>query len=243
MTTPDMPPQDPQPTGPALPGWAPRPYPDPVPLQGRFVRLEKLDVTQHADALLDAYAADPEGRLWTYLFAEKPTDRAAFHNWVAKTSSTEDPLVYAIVDQASGRAVGVESFMRIDRANGVIEIGGINFSRQLQHTSGATEAIFLLMRRAFDELGYRRFEWKCDSLNAPSRRAALRLGFQFEGIFRQHVIYKGRSRDTAWYAIIDSDWPAIKAAFVAWLQPDNFDASGVQRHSLARLRAQHLPAG
>lgn len=224
-----------QPVGPSLPAWTPRPYPDAVPLEGRFVRLEKLDAARHADALFDAHEADPEGRNWTYLFADKPRTRESFRDWVAKSSATEDPLFYAIVDRASGSAVGVESLMRIDRANGVIEVGHINFSAKLQRTPGATEAVFLLMQRAFDELGYRRFEWKCDSFNAPSRRSALRLGFTFEGIFRSHMIYKGRSRDTAWFAIVDRDWPALKAAFEAWLAPENFDATGRQRKALAGI--------
>ena len=225
-----------QPVGPALPDWAPRPYPSPIPLEGRFIRLEKLDPARHAEALFAAHESDPDGLNWTYLFSDKPRTREAFREWVAKSASTEDPLFYAIVDKQSGQAVGVESLMRIDRANGVIEVGHINFSPRLQRTAGASEAVFLLMKRAFDDLGYRRFEWKCDSLNAPSRRAALRLGFQFEGIFRQHMIYKGRSRDTAWFAIVDGEWAAIKAAFDAWLQPGNFSPEGQQRRTLAACR-------
>jgi len=231
----------PQPVGPALPNWTARPYPDPIALDGRFIRLQKLDPARHADELFAAHESDPEGRNWTYLFSDKPRTREAFREWVAKSASTEDPLFYAVVDKHSGQAVGVESLMRIDRANGVIEVGHINFSPKLQRTPGATEAVFLLMKRAFDDLRYRRFEWKCDSLNAPSRRAALRLGFQFEGIFRQHMIYKGRTRDTAWFAIVDGDWPAIKAAFEAWLQPGNFDAQGQQRCTLAAHRSPSAP--
>lgn len=232
---------DAQPVGPALPGWNTRPYPDPIPLDGRFIRLEKLDPARHADDLFTAHEADPEGRNWTYLFSDKPATREAFREWVAKAASTEDPLFYAVIDQTSGQAVGVESLMRIDRPNGVIEVGHINFSPRLQRTPGATEAVFLLMKRAFDQLGYRRFEWKCDSLNAPSRRSALRLGFTFEGIFRDHMIYKGRSRDTAWFAIVSRDWPAIKAAFEAWLAPGNFDAAGNQRLALKGLRGEDSP--
>ena len=226
-----------QPVGPALPDWAPRPYPSPIPLEGRFIRLEKLDPARHAEALFAAHESDPDGLNWTYLFSDKPRTREAFREWVAKSASTEDPLFYAIVDKQSGQAVGVESLMRIDRANGVIEVGHINFSPRLQRTPGASEAVFLLMKRAFDDLGYRRFEWKCDSLNAPSRAAAERLGFQYEGTFRQAVVYKGRNRDTAWYAIVDGDWPTIRAGFEAWLSPGNFDGVGRQRVRLADLRA------
>lgn len=227
-----------QPIGAALPNWTARPYPAPIALDGCFIRLEKLDPARHADELFAAHESDPDGRNWTYLFSDKPRTREAFREWVTKSASTEDPLFYAIVDKQSGQAVGVESLMRIDRANGVIEVGHINFSPKLQRTPGATEAVFLLMKRAFEDLGYRRFEWKCDSLNAPSRRAALRLGFQFEGIFRQHMIYKGRSRDTAWFAIVDGDWPAIKAAFESWLATENFDANGRQRAPLGARLAQ-----
>ncbi len=151
--------------------------------------------------------------------------------------SSDDPLFHTIVDLATGKAVGVATFMRIDRAHGVIEVGNINYSPLLQRTPAATEAMFLMMRRVFDELGYRRYEWKCDSLNAPSRAAALRLGFQFEGIFRQAVVYKGRNRDTAWFSMIDSEWPALKRAYEQWLAPENFDAEGRQPRKLAEFIA------
>ncbi len=144
----------------------------------------------------------------------------------------DDPLFHAIVDSKSGSAVGVAAYMRIDAANGVIEVGHLNFSPRLQATTAATEAMYLMMRRAFDELGYRRYEWKCDSLNEASRRAASRLGFRFEGVFRQAVVYKGRNRDTAWYSVLDSEWPALKAGFERWLSPDNFDENGCQRRKL-----------
>jgi RimJ/RimL family protein N-acetyltransferase len=144
----------------------------------------------------------------------------------------DDPLFHTIVDNQTGKAVGVATFMRIDRANGVIEVGNINYSPLLQRTPAATEAMFLMMRRVFDELGYRRYEWKCDSLNAPSRAAALRLGFQFEGIFRQAVVYKGRNRDTAWFSIIDREWPALRGAYEQWLEAANFDTEGRQRRKL-----------
>ena len=226
----------PQPVGPAVPGWSPRPAPPHTPLAGRYVRLERLDPGRHARDLFDAYAAD-DGRNWTYLFDEKPATWEAYRGWVEKAAATEDPLFHAVVDPETGKAAGVASLMRIDRAHGVIEVGHINFAPRLQRTRGATEAIYLLMRRAFDELGYRRFEWKCDSLNAPSRAAALRFGFTFEGIFRQAIVYKGRNRDTAWYSIIDREWPARKHALERWLDPGNFDGEGRQRQRLEAFRA------
>lgn len=227
---------DAQPVGPPVPGWTPRLAPPATPIEGRYARIERLDAARHATELFEANAADAAGRNWTYLFDEKPATLDAYRAWVAKSSSTDDPLFHAIVDRSTGRAAGVAALMRIDRAHGVIEVGHINFSPPLQRTRIATEAIFLLMRRAFGELGYRRFEWKCDSLNAPSRAAALRLGFAFEGIFRQAVVYKGRSRDTAWYSIIDKEWPALESAFEKWLDPANFDGSGRQKMRLAGLR-------
>ena len=156
--------------------------------------------------------------------------------WFDMMASSQDPLFFAIVDNASGDAIGSCSYLRIDAANGVIEVGWLRFSPRLQRTPAGTESQYLLMRRAFEELGYRRYEWKCDSLNAPSRAAALRYGFTYEGLFRQAIIYKGRTRDTTWYSIIDREWPAVKAAFAAWLKPDNFDAAGRQRRSLVELR-------
>ena len=226
---------DARPVGPPVPGWTPRPAPPATPIEGRYARIERLDAARHAAELFEANAPDTAGRNWTYLFDDKPATFEAYRAWAAKAASTEDPMFHAIVDRGTGRAAGVAALMRIDRAHGVIEVGHINFSPALQRTRAATEAIFLLMRRAFDELGYRRFEWKCDSLNAPSRAAALRFGFAFEGIFRQAIVYKGRSRDTAWYAIIDREWPALKAAFERWLDPANFD-SGRQLRRLMDLR-------
>jgi len=154
-------------------------------------------------------------------------------------SAGDDPLFHAVVDERSGDAVGVLAYLRIDPQNGAIEVGHINFSPRLQRTPAATEALYLMARRAFDELGYRRYEWKCDSLNAPSRRAATRLGFQFEGLFRQAGVYKGRNRDTAWFSILDAEWPALRTAYEQWLASENFDADGRQRRSLGDLIAEH----
>ena len=224
-----------RPVGPAVAGWTPRSNPPATPMTGRYVRLEKLDPARHAPELAAAHQeTDPAH--WTYLFDEKPASSAAYMEWAKKAASTEDPLFHAIVDLETGKACGVAAYMRIDKAHGVIEIGHINLAPRLQRTRQATEAMYLFMKRAFDELGYRRYEWKCDSLNAPSRAAALRLGFTFEGIFRQAIVYKGRSRDTAWYSIVDKEWPALKAAYEHWLEPSNFDADGRQRRRLEELR-------
>ena len=203
---------------------------------GRTCTLEKLDVARHAAALSAAYSEAPDGRDWTYLFAERPTTPEAWRQFFEYNAAPRDPYYYAIIDHRTGLAVGLSAYMRIDPNNGVIEVGHVNYSPRLQRSVAGTEAQYLLMRRAFDELGYRRYEWKCDSLNAPSRAAALRYGFTFEGLFRQAIIYKGRTRDTSWYSVIDREWPSLKRAFEAWLEPDNFDAHGQQRRSLAALR-------
>jgi RimJ/RimL family protein N-acetyltransferase len=224
-----------RPVGFPVPNWTPRPHPPRTPMLGRYARVEPLDIARHAAELDAVFRAGDPGS-WSYLGAEPFASTDAFRAYLAAAAASADPLAHTIVDVASGAAVGMASFMRIDPRNGVIEVGGIHLSERLQRTPAATEAMFLMMRRAFDELGYRRYEWKCDSLNAPSRAAAERYGFTFEGIFRQAVVYKGRNRDTAWYAIIDRDWPAIKAAFEAWLDPANFDAAGRQRRRLADFR-------
>ena len=225
-----------QPVGCAMPDWTPRQPPPLQPMHGRYCRVEPINVA-HAEDLFEANGYDVEGRNWTYLFTSKPADLSEYREWVQKISTSKDPLMHAIIDLATGKAVGVASFMRIDAAFGVIEVGGINFSPRLQRTRAATEAMFLMMRRAFDELGYRRYEWKCDSLNVPSRAAAQRYGFQFEGVFRQAVVYKNRTRDTAWFSIIDSEWPQVRSAFEDWLAAENFDAQGVQQRSLGTLMA------
>jgi RimJ/RimL family protein N-acetyltransferase len=222
-----------------VPNWKPRPRPSREPMTGRLCRVEPLDPARHAVQLFSANAADATGANWTYL-AYGPFDRYDdYAQWMTHACASDDPFFHAIVERDSGRAVGVASLMRIDQANGVIEIGHINFSPLLQRSSAATEAIYLMMRRVF-ELGYRRFEWKCDALNVPSRAAALRFGFSFEGVFRQHVVVKGRNRDTAWYAMIDNEWPALDAAYRRWLDPANFDADGRQLTRLGDLTAAAL---
>jgi RimJ/RimL family protein N-acetyltransferase len=210
-------------------------------MAGRYARVEPVDVAQHSTGLFAAYSEAPDGRDWTYLPIERPEDEQTFRTYLMALAASEDPLHHTIIDSASGRALGTAAFMRIEPAHGVIEVGCITFSQALKRTRVATEAMYLMMRRAFDELGYRRYEWKCDSLNAPSRAAARRYGFTFEGVFRKAIIYKGRSRDTAWYSITDDEWPTVRSALETWLQPGNFDA-GRQRRSLAAVRAACTPA-
>lgn len=223
-----------QPIGPSVGDWQPPPVPPRAPMAGRFCRVEPLDPDRHADDLYAANALDVEGRNWTYLSYGPFETLESYREWVRAAAASDDPQFYAIVDGATDGAVGVASYLRIAPASGSIEVGGLNFSPLLQRKPAATEAMYLMMKRAF-ELGYRRYEWKCDALNAPSRRAAQRLGFSFEGIFRQATVYKGRSRDTAWYAAIDGEWPMLEAAFTRWLDPANFDEHGQQRVRLAEL--------
>ena len=203
-------------------------------MHGRYCRLEPLDVSKHAEQLFASNALDPHGANWTYLPYGPFESFADFRSWLEQQSSSNDPLFFAIVDPLSGEAIGVASYLRITPASGSIEVGHLNFSPKLQRTPAATEAMYLMMRHAF-ELGYRRYEWKCNALNEPSRKAALRLGLSFEGIFRQATVSKGRNRDTAWYAAIDKEWPALREAFEQWLSPSNFDAQGEQRVSLSVL--------
>jgi RimJ/RimL family protein N-acetyltransferase len=229
-----------QPIGASLPGWSARPWPPQSPIDGRFCRVEPLDCERHAADLFAANGADAEGRNWTYLPSGPFANFELYRASLTAALRRERALAHAIIERDGGRAVGVASYLAIDPENGTIEIGAINYSPRLQRRPAATEAMYLLMRRVFDELGYRRYEWKCDSLNAPSRAAAQRLGYCFEGLFRQAVVYKGRSRDTAWYSVIDGEWPTLRAAFERWLDPSNFDADGRQRASLASFRP---PAG
>jgi len=210
-----------------------------TPMVGRTCRVEPIDPARHADDLYQANAADPTGRNFTYLAIGPFDGIEAYREWMTGAARSEDPLFHAIVDTATGKAAGLATYMRIDPGNGVIEVGNLNFSPLLQRKPAATEAMYLMMKRAF-ELGYRRYEWKCDSLNAASRAAAQRLGFSYEGVFRQHVVYKGRGRDTAWYAMIDSEWPELDRAFQRWLDPANFDAGGKQKLRLSDLTAPVL---
>jgi RimJ/RimL family protein N-acetyltransferase len=216
---------------------SPSPRPERAPHQGAFVRLEPLDAKIHGDELW-AVAGDPAAeRTWDYLGYGPWTDKEQYFDWLRTQQASDDPLFFAIRNLASGKAAGVGTFMRITPEAQSIEIGHLWFSPRLQRTPAATEAIFLMLRHAFDDLGYRRMEWKCNALNAASRRAARRFGFTFEGIFYQAAIVKGRNRDTAWYSILDGEWPAIRVNFESWLSPDNFDEHGNQRRALADLNA------
>lgn len=219
-----------------VPAWTARQRPPRTVMTGSYCRVEPVDIDRHAADLFEAQREDPDGRNWIYLSSEPPQSLDAYRQWL-KAFTGDDPMMHAIVDLRSGKAIGVAAYLRVDPANGVIEVGHINYSPRLQRTVAATEAMVLMMRRVFDELGYRRYEWKCDALNEPSRRAALRLGFRFEGVFRQALVYKGRNRDTAWFSITDKEWPAVKERLGRWLDRANFDDEGNQRTSLS------LPAG
>jgi len=230
-----------QPIGYSVPGWRPRPRPPRAAADGRYCRIEPLDLERHAADLFTAYS-ETDGRLWTYMAYGPFETLDAYREFLARHCLGDDPLFHAIVDRPTGRPIGVASYLRIDPAAGSIEVGGIAYSPRLQRRPAATEAMYLMMRRAFEELGYRRYEWKCDALNAPSRAAALRLGFRFEGVFRQATVYKGRNRDTAWFSITDREWPALKAALEHWLAADNFDAAGRQREKLSLLTVAAVAA-
>lgn len=215
---------------------APARRPDAKRFEGRFVTLVPLQAS-HADDLFAVAGGGTNAALWDYMPDGPFPEPAAFRDHIARKAQSQDPLFYAILENASGKPVGHATLMRIDTAHRVIETGNILYSPRLQQTPGATECMYLLARHVFEDGGYRRYEWKCNALNAPSRRAAARLGFTFEGEFRQHMIVKGRNRDTAWFSMLDTEWPAVKQAFEAWLAPENFDAAGRQRAGLASFRA------
>jgi RimJ/RimL family protein N-acetyltransferase len=219
-----------------LSAWQPRPSPARAPLPGRFVRLEPLDPARHGDDLWQALQG-PDPALWDYLAYGPFDSREPFDAWLAGNAESRDPLFFTVIDQASNRALGVLSYLRIAPKDGCIEIGHIAFGKAMQRTPGSTEAVWLLARYAFDDLGYRRLEWKCNARNARSMRAAERLGFTYEGLFRQHMVVKGENRDTAWFAIIDGEWPARREAFERWLAVDNFDGDGRQKRRLEEFRA------
>jgi RimJ/RimL family protein N-acetyltransferase len=227
-----------QQVGDEVPGWSPRTPPAPVTLEGRYVRLEAISA-HHAAPLFDSLCGPDNASLWTYRSSDAPTDVAAMARDVAALASSRDTLTLAIVPTGagSGEAAGMATYFRIDPANGSIEVAAVIYARSLQRTRAATEAIHLLARHVFEDLGYRRFEWKCDSLNAPSVSAARRLGFTYEGRFRQHLVTKGRNRDTDWFSITDGEWPAVKERHERWLDPANFDGDGRQRSSLSDLTA------
>ncbi len=229
-----------QPIGVAISNWQAPPLPAREALLGHFCRLEPLS-SAHAQDLFEANAHDKGNRNWTYLFDGPYETFGDYQTWLTKASQGSDPLFFAVIETKTNKAMGVASYLRITPSAGSIEVGSINFSPLLQRTPAATEAMYLMMKHAF-ELGYRRYEWKCDALNAPSRAAAQRLGFSYEGIFRQALVYKGRNRDTAWYAMIDQEWPRLEAAFQMWLDSANFDENGKQRVRLSDLTAPVLVA-
>lgn len=223
-----------QPIGPALPGWRPRPLPPKTSMVGAHVVVEPLEPDRHAEGLFEAYRTASDA-MWTYM-PYGPFDRSSLQTQLEQWAACDDPMFHVIADAASGRPLGLASYLRLAPTHGVIEVGNISYSPGLARTTGATEAMWLMMRRAFDELGYRRYEWKCDALNGPSRAAAERLGFVFEGVFRNHIVYRSRNRDTAWFSITDDEWPAIDRALQAWLSPANH-ADGRQVRSLRSIRA------
>lgn len=222
-----------------LNNWQPRPRPERKLLEGRTVRLEPLEAGRHGDELFEASAVADAGSRFAWLPELPPQDRAAFQPWLEKAEASPDPLFFAVIDKASGKVAGRQTLMRIDANNGVAEIGNIYWGPLMSRKPAATEAQFLFASYIFDELGYRRYEWKCNNANSPSKRAAERFGFRFEGLFRQHMVVKGANRDTAWYSIIDTEWPALKNAYISWLDPSNFDADGRQ---IRRLEEFHSVA-
>lgn len=224
--------QELRPVGPVVRGWQVPPLPDGAPMEGRFAGLERLNADTHAALLYRAF--DGHDWVWDYMPSGPFASAAQFHRWMREATAQDNILFYAIRDLDTGKFGGLASFLRMKPSSGSIEVGYIAMAPQLQRTRAATEAIFLMMQWAFDA-GYRRFEWKCDALNKPSRLAAQRLGFSYEGIFRQATVVKGRNRDTAWFAIIDAEWPALREAFQLWLSPANFDDAGRQKERLSDL--------
>jgi len=225
-----------QPVGFPLDNWTVPPWPERVSMQGRFCLIEPLDPSRHAAELYEANSLDRDDTMWTYLpYGPFPTFES-YNLWLTENAKGNDPFYYTIIDPVSRRAVGLASYLRITPASGSIEVGHLHFSPRLQKTPGATEAMFLMMRYAFG-LGYRRYEWKCDLLNAKSKAAALRFGFCFEGIFRQATVYRNRNRDTAWFSVIDQEWPELERLFQDWLSPGNFDKEGKQLRSLSEMTA------
>ncbi|MET0605688.1 MAG: GNAT family N-acetyltransferase [Beijerinckiaceae bacterium] len=226
-----------------LTGWTARPKPERVLIEGQYVRLEPLDPVAHGDDLYEASAAPGAGERFRYLFEEPPSSRRDFQAWLDKSAAGADPMFWAVVDRSTGKTGGRQALMRIDPGHGVIEIGSILWGPGVARTRLATEALYLFARHAFDELGYRRFEWKCNNDNEPSKRAALRFGYSYEGLFRQHMVVKERNRDTAWFSMIDREWPVLRAAYQRWLSPENFDGQGWQKISLPNAIAEMRAAG
>lgn len=227
-----------QPIGDDVAGWVGAEQPNQNAMTGQDCTLVALDDALHAKDLFEAFQSDDGGRYWTYMPVGPFATEAELKRFLEGASRSADPLFFTVIDNASLRAVGFCSFLRIDPTMGVIEVGFIAFSPLLQKTRMATEAMFLMMATVFDTWGYRRYEWKCDALNAPSKAAAKRFGFSFDGVFEQSVVYKGRNRDTAWFSILDKDWPEVKRAFSTWLEAGNFDQNGQQKRKLSDLMRQ-----
>ena len=225
------------PIGPRLADPRPAKAPERSVLEGRHARLEPLDPDRHGDDLRDASAPSDRSARFRYMPELPPDSPGLFSTWLAGAAASADPLFFAVIDRATGRAEGWQTFLRITPVHRCIEIGNIYWGPRIAGTRVATEAMYLFAAYALESLGYRRYEWKCDALNAPSRRAALRFGFTYEGHFRRAVIIRGRNRDTAWFSIIDEEWPALKAAYERWLAPENFDPQGRQRTRLSELTA------
>lgn len=216
--------------------WTPCQLPSLNTMEGQFVRLEKLCPEKHADGLFDA-SAQPDGdERFRWLPDVPPTDRDVFRSWVADMAASKDPIFFAVIDKATGKVAGRQTFMRMDPGNGVAEIGHIYWGPLVSRKPAATEALYLFARHIFDDLGYRRFEWKCNNENLPSKRAAKRFGFKHEGVFHQHLVMKGKNRDTAWFAMLDKDWDKVRSSFEAWLSKDNFDEAGKQIQKLEEMR-------
>ena len=224
-----------QPVGEPMPDWRGARRPDGRTLEGRYCCLEVLDPVRHAEDLYAAFSEDRTGELWTYMVDGPYSSFDTFLAAVEKAGTARGFLYYAVLEKSTGLALGRAAYLRVDPVMGNMEVGSIAYSPRLQRTNMATEAVYLMLRHAFDDLGYRRCEWKCDSLNAASRRAAVRLGFSYEGLFRQAMVYKGRNRDTAWYAMVDGDWPGIRQGVERWLEPENFDRLGRQKQPLRSL--------
>jgi len=225
-----------QPIGDEVSGWKTRPLPERITLEGQYCRLEPLDVNKHSESLFDAWHSIDDDRDWTYFSIDRPATQHDCDTYITKISSLKDPLYFAVIDKATLRAIGGVSLMRLDPVNGVAEIGWVNWSPLMKRSRFGTEAIYLLLTYLFDKLGYRRCEWKCNSLNEASNLAAKRFGFQFEGTFRQAMLTKGHNRDTCWYSMLDGEWPPIKSAFQQWLGAENFTPEGEQKQKLESFR-------
>ncbi|RCK53607.1 GNAT family acetyltransferase [Thalassospira profundimaris] len=226
-----------QPIGRPVENWKPATLPPYTAMTGTHCRVEPIDPARHTNDLFEGNRVAATGERFTYLPYDAFEDVETYQTWLDNMRGP-DPMLHAIIDLATDKAVGIAAFLRPDTTHGTIEVGHINYTPALSHTIAGTEAMYLMMKRAFDELGYRRYEWKCDDQNAPSRTAATRYGFVYEGTFRQHMVYKGRNRDSAWFSILDQEWPLVRAAFETWLNPENFDANGKQVKSLQTLRTE-----